>query len=368
VFHAIVAYEHFPIALISRHNVPVRSHLLTLLLWLCLVPCVRADDRVLLFEQKGLRPGLCAALRIQLADAAQVTCESEADGAVLSERITRAAQRVKEENGRVGLLIERDPDPRLVRMYIVAAQEDQAVVAIERIEDRPEPDVDRSLALKVRDAFFVIEQVTERPKTKLAALVAPVATPTSAPPGLAEPHESGPGYGLWLDVGGGLALGGGARGLFAGALGLSRSHGSLRLELGAGARFLAEREVTAPGARVSEVQRGPQLSLRALLERSRVAIGAALEPTLWFTRARGIAANGEQGRALQTLVSLSLALDLRVRLLETAALRFAPALEWLTTRQRYAVDDVVVRDLGRLRVLLPLSLLVSFPVARGAGP
>src|SRR5687768_9552592 len=186
-------------ALISRHNVPVRSCLLTLLMWLCLSPCARADDRVLLFEQKGLRPGLCAALRIQLTGAAQVTCEREGDEATLSERITRAAERVKAEDARVGLLIERDPDPRLVRMYIVAAQNDQAVVAIERIEDRPEPDVDRSLALKVRDAFFVIEQVTERPKTKLAAVVAPPPTPSNAPLAVAEPAESGPRYELWLD-------------------------------------------------------------------------------------------------------------------------------------------------------------------------
>ena len=266
----------------------------------------------------------------------------------------------------MGLLLERDPDPRLVRMYIVAAENDQAVVAIERIEDRPEPDVDRSLALKVRDAFFVIEQVTEHPKTPLAAVVAPVPSPAPpAPepaPGVAEPPLAGPRYEVWLDVGGGLSLGSGARALFAGALGLSRVRERLRLELGVGARSLAEHHETEGGARVSEVQRGPVLSLRALHQGERFAIGAALDPALLVSRALGSAPNGEQGEQRKLVFGLSLALDLRVRLASSVALRFAPALEWLSPRQRYAVDEQVVTDLGRLHVLVPLSLFVGLPV------
>ena len=350
----------------------MRRALLTGLLWLCGAVCARADDAVILLERDSLRPGLCAALRIQLADAAKVRCEEEPPDSVLNERIAHAAKRVKEESARVGLLLERDPDPRLVRMYIVAARSDQAVVAIERIEDRPEPDVDRSLALKVRDAFFVIEQVTERPKTPLAALVAPVPSPpppaASTPP-LAKAPESGPRYELWLDVGGGLSLVPGTRGLFSGALGFAHvSARGLRVELGAGARFLSERLEHKDGARVSEVERGPTLSLRLLHEGKRFVAGGALEPTLWFSRARGTAASGEEGSDRNTLFALGAALDLRVKLLASAALRFAPALEWLVTQQRYAVDEQVVTDLGRLRVLVPLSLFVHLPLAPAAVP
>jgi hypothetical protein len=341
-------------------------------LWLFGALCARADDAVILFERDRLRPGLCAALRIQLADAAKVRCEAEPPDTALPERIANAAARVKEHEARIGLFLERDPDPQLVRMYIVAAESDQAVVAIERIEDRPEPDVDRSLALKVRDAFFVIEQVTERPKTPLAAVVAPVpsapppnAEALSRPEAVAQPALSSSRYEVWLDVGGGLSFVSATRGLFAGVVGLAWAREGLRLELGVGARFLSQHTDTQGGARVSENEQGPLLSLRVLLERTRFAIGGLLSPTVIVSQARG-SERGGSGDDRKILAGVGLGLDLRVRLLPAVSLRFAPGVEWLIPHQRYAVSEQVVTDLGRARLLLPLSLFVSIPLREGA--
>jgi hypothetical protein len=142
----------------------------------------------------------------------------------------------------------------------------------------------------------------------------------------------------------------------------------VRLELGAGARFVSQHLESKDGASVSEVERGPLLSLRLLHEGARFAIGGALEPTLWLSHAHGTASDGAQGSDRKALFALALALDLRVRLLSSVALRFAPGLEWLTTQQRYSVDGQVLSDLGRVRVLLPLSLFVGLPLQAGGTP
>jgi hypothetical protein len=126
------------------------------LVWLLAVLGARADEGVVLREGGAARPGLCAALRIQLSGIAPVSCEAEPARAALSERIAATAARLREQHARLGVLLERDPEPGLLRMYIVAARDDQAVLAIERIEDRPEPDIDRSLALKIGDAYEVM--------------------------------------------------------------------------------------------------------------------------------------------------------------------------------------------------------------------
>jgi hypothetical protein len=329
--------------------------LLVALFWgLIFAAEVRAEDRVLLLEQPDLRPGLCAVLRIQLAGMGGVECAAEGQAGTISERIAHAAEQVRTRPARFALLLERDPDPRLVRMYMVGASEQQAVISMERIEDRPEPDVDRSLALKAYDAFFALEprKQAEAPRS-VATVIAPVV--------VAPPPPSIPRYDLWLDVGGGMSTGSSTRGLFQGLLGVARSHAALRGELGLGARFLSQHDDGSHGTRVNEIERGPVLSLRALWLGERLSFGGMLASTLWFTSAAGSTPAGARGRDRHTLLGLAFGLDARVRLLSSTFLRLTPALEWLTTHQRYSVDQRVVTDLGHVRMLLTLSLVVALP-------
>jgi hypothetical protein len=207
----------------------VRGGLLVVLVWLLGGSAgAQAQDGVLLRERDALRPGLCGALRIQLSGLAEVQCEAERGAEPLAGRVDQTTARVRAQDARLGVLLERDPDPGLLRMYIVSARPGQALVSMERIEDRPEPDIDRSLALKVASAYAMVGVArTAAPQNEL-----PLAAGLTAPRA-----ESPADWLLFVDVGGGVHLSGaGTRGLANLALGVARSRGRARGELARGAR------------------------------------------------------------------------------------------------------------------------------------
>lgn len=324
----------------------------------------QAQAGVVLFEQAGLRPGLCAALRIQLSDAADVTCAAEASLSDLAARLRTGAERLRAQRARLGVLLERDPDPGKLRMYILASQSDQAVIAIERIEDRPDPDIDRSLALKVRNAYDVIDYVDTTRPVSPAPLAAALSTPT--PPSAAEPPQAAPDA-LWamlLDAGAGLALGNSLRWVSSFGLGLSRVRSGQRWELALGVRLYTERSEELEAAYLSMKERGPFLAGRWLWRRGRVELGGALEAQLSVLDAQGIARDGRSASGRELTPLLNLGAELRVRLFSSVYLRFAPSLELPLLRHKLAVEDVVLIQDQVVRGTLPLSLLVVLPLRR----
>lgn len=318
----------------------------------------------MLFQVPGLRAGLCAALRIQLSDAGEVRCAPEPTARDLADRLSAAADQVRAQGARLGVLIERDPDPGRVRMYILSSQTDQAVIAIERIEDRPDPDVDRSLALKVRNAYDVLDYVeTTRPKQAVAlasTLSAPPAPPKAAP-GPAAPDSV---WVLLLDAGSGLGLGNGLRAASSFALGLGHVRRERRFELAAGARLYSWRSERKEGVgKASMVERGPYLSARWLGRWGRFELGGLLEAQLSLLRAEGVAGTKSRSVTLTTAV-VGLGVDLRVRLFASAYLRFAPSLELPLPRRRLEVQERVLIQDAPVRAVLPLALVVTLPLAR----
>jgi hypothetical protein len=343
----------------------VRAGLLALAMWAFGCACALADSGIIMRERDGLRPGLCGALRIQLSGAAEVTCEEEAGSDLLSDRISAAAARVRELDARLAVLVERDPNPGRVRMYIVSAETDQAIFAIERIEDRPDPDVDRSLALKVRDAYEVVAVVEKTAPASAAPLSAALASPEARrahqePP--AQAPRSGPAWLMFLDAGGGVTLGARQHGLAAIAMGAGKLAPGWRAELGAGARFASRSQEIQTFGQVNVLARGPELSLRLLWRSARIEIGGALSGMLWFLRGEGVAADGSRGERTRLVPSLSVGPDLRVRLFSSAYLRIAPAVELAFVSQRFAVEDFVLVDEGMVRAVLPVSLLLALPL------
>jgi hypothetical protein len=334
-----------------RQNVRVRWAL-GVVVWVLAVGGVRADAGVVLREGGAPRPGLCAALRIQLTGVAEVRCEAEPAQAALSERIAATSAELRAQDARLGVLLERDPDPALVRMYIVAAHGDQAVIAIERIEDRAEPDVDRSLALKVSDAYEAIAIVR-------------TAVPERAPPVAAalQPAQAPAASRRWdplLEVGGGLHLERDQlRGLANILLGVGVGRGALRFELGAGARLDSESEATSALRSVHMGERGGLLGLRVLWRSSRFEIGGVLEGVFSRISASAVAAERTQHEHFFSPV-LGVGADLRLRLFGTAYLRLAPTLEVMHEEQ-LAIYGSTLLTTGPLRAALPLSLLVYLP-------
>lgn len=313
----------------------------------------RAQDRVLLLETPELRPELCGALRIQLTDVAAVRC-SPAPGGPLPERIERAAAAVRDEGARLAVLLEREGEADAVRMVLVGPEPDRALLTMERHEGRPEPDIDRSLALKVRDALDVIEVAEEvvAEKSPLPALLAP------------RPREADRMH-LLFEGGGGASLSLHTRAIGILAFGASLENTRLRAEL-ALAGTLASQVTTRGGGRVEEDEWALALSVRGLRKLGRVAFGGALEGGIVHMSADGETIDGTSGRAERLRPRLALALDLRVSPLRGLTLRLAPALEIYPTAQKFALDGEPRLELGHVRVLVPLTLLFELPVAREA--
>jgi hypothetical protein len=314
----------------------------------------RADESVLLFETPALRPELCGALRIQLSDAATVRCIAEQGGA-LPERIARAAAAVRSQSARLAVLLERDEEPTAVRMVLVGSSPDRAILTIEQHEGRPDPDIDRSLALKVRDALDVIAVAEEvvRDKSPLPALLVP--------------RERAPDrFHLLLEGGGGASLIRRTRAVGTVAFGASVESAQLRGELALTGALPSPITVRSLG-RVEEREWALSLSLRMLRKFGRSAVGSAVEAGIVHVSADGVTSDlSASGSSDLVRPRLALALDLRFTPMAGLTLRLAPALELYPINQQFALDRDVRLDLGHVRVLLPLTLLFELPVAREA--
>jgi hypothetical protein len=332
-------------------------------------PCAahaRAEGKVLLFEVQGLRSSLCAAMRIQLTDVAEVRCRPETGDAPLASRVARAAALVREEEAALGVLLERDPDPERVRMVLVGAADDQAVLAIERIVDRPEPDVDRSLALKVRDA---LERLGSTPPALAprAATMPEATMPMASILASAPPPEPATRFRTLLEAGGALSIGTDLRGLGLFGAGIRMARARAYVDGLVAGQVATTLRTRAPEGAVTEDEWGAALSLRGGFSRRRFALGLYGELGALSVRAIGTTTDGSTGSVRRGLFRSALGIEARLALFSGVALRFAPAVELYPVAQRFALDDRVVVELGRARLSLPLTLLVAIEPQGGDG-
>lgn len=327
----------------------------------------RADGAVLLFEGQVLRPSLCAAMRIQLTDVAEVRCLPETGDASLGGRVTRAASSVRAEGAALGVLLERDPDPTRIRMLLVGAEGDQAVIAIERMVDRPLPDVDRSLALKVRDALerlaATARVLAPRDDAHRAAEAVPMAPVLASAP--AATARSWRIHAL-LEAGGALSLGPDVRGLGVFGAGLRMASTRFYVDGLAMGQVASTTRVRSPEGTVTEDEWGAALSVRAGLTGRRFVLGLYGELGALSVRALGATTDGSTGSMRRGLFRAALGVEARLALFSTVSLRFAPAVELYPVAQAFALDDRVALELGRARLTLPLTLLVAIAPERGA--
>jgi hypothetical protein len=320
---------------------------------------------VVLAERAGLRPELCGALRIQLSGLATVHCEPAGPEVPLPERIASAAARVRARQARLGIFLERDADPRLLRMYVVGLRADQAVLAVEPIEDRPDRDVDRSLALKVASSFERVGQTAE-PGEQAAGTPAdtmPLASALredTAPP----THALAPSWQLFMEAGGGVRSGPQVAGLALLNLGVSHVTQRSRLELALGVELGTSYSARQGDLRVSARERTPLLSARALQrQNARFEWGAELRLACILLSAEGYAADGSRGERLLGVPTVGVGADLRVRLFASAFLRFNPGVDLPLVQQRLSVDGAVLVDYPTASWTLPLSVMFFLPLS-----
>ncbi|HEX5655705.1 MAG TPA: hypothetical protein VFX59_00855, partial [Polyangiales bacterium] len=157
-----------------------------------------------------------------------------------------------------------------------------------------------------------------------------------------------------LELGGALSTGAHTRGLGLLAFGLRRA-----TPRGFGELVLFGKLASAvEEARVREREWALGVAARLGFTRGRFALGPALGLALVRASAHGLSEDGRSGYATRVSPRLDLALDLRVALAWSLALRFAPALELDPIAERYTVERDTLA-LRHVRLVLPLSLVIG---------
>ena len=329
---------------------------MTLTLWLWSLGCAHARERVVLFQTPDLRPGLCSVLRIQLADLADVACLPDPAGDDLAQRLSSGAVQTRAQEARLGVLLTRGERPGRVHLYLVGEKTDEALVSI--AEANPDdPDLDRSLALKVRAALDVAISVS-------ALTSAPDKSPEPVSALLRTRPPRRPRWEGLLGVAGGASLG--TRRRFEGAMsiGLSKTYGVWSVEPRIAALFWSAVRVRGDDGRVDERAQAVGLRLHSVRRFNRLLLGGHLLSAVLRSEATALARDGRRGTRTSLLPLFGIGADMRVALLEWVWLCLRPRVDWLPVAQTYTTDDVKRLSLGRVRAALDASLLVRFPLER----
>jgi hypothetical protein len=236
-------------------------------------------------------------------------------------------------------------------LYLVGKREGRALVEVLRIPGGDGPEADRSLALKTREALDgmlagdtarMLRETSEQPET--------VEKPSRlgwvfdlGPVVVAQP---GTRLGQW-----GIGLGAGAR------LRLSR----WRLTGQGLFRLYPRVDIETEQGRVGFDELAPGLGLHGLHEWPPFSLGAQIGFQLRIVRAEGIAPLGTQGSDTSLIPALLSALQAQLELQSWLALRLGVGLELDLHRQRFAINQQEVADLGRLRPFGQMALVFYSP-------
>jgi hypothetical protein len=318
----------------------------------------RADaaPKVLFAEDSAGPPRteLLLALRIQLTGVAEIEGRSLALPSSTSARIDAASALASAENALAVVWTEgpvqtADGSQEAI-LYVVGQSHGRALLEVVRVPGNSGPDMDRTLALKVREIIDTLRRAqssTPRadalvPNLSPAGANEPAARFTAAAAlGVLGAAQSGTPLGQW-----GATLAAGPR-LYGRALRLS---GMLGLVL------LPRSEVRKADARVGLVEITPSLYAHGQAKVGWLWLGARAGFALAFVTADGSNARGARGVASEELPSMLLGLDAELPLGSDLGLCLGVQLETRLRRQRFAVDERQIADLGRLRPSALLAL------------
>lgn len=336
------------------------------LTWLVAAGPVQAEPSVLVLRPAGspAQPGLIQALRIQLADAGPVLEGGELVARSLPERIAEAGQRGRQAQARVAIWVEPaatagplDAAGAPWLLYLVGRRDGRVLVDVVQVPEGTGPDVERSLALKVREAHDTMREAEPDGALLVAEASAVAADQAPRPwgfrlalgPAVAALDGSSAGqWGLSMALGAALHLGGRAR-----------EPGRVSLHAAAQLRWFAAAPVKAASGSVELDELDPGLWLAGLHHAGRFAIGVSSGLLARRVHVEAVASSGERASARQLVWSIPIALELQVGLAERFALRLAPGFEINLNPETFAIEAVPVVELGRIRPGLELSLVVT---------
>lgn len=307
-----------------------------------------ADVRVLVFTPEGepSRPMFTEALRIQLADIATVVDGGALPSGSLADRVDHAAAAVAATGGTFALWLEEGGAGDFV-LHVVGRRAGRAVVEIVRMPPAVEgPETDRALAIKARDVIEgILAPAADEDPVRALRPGRPAARGRLA-------------YGLEVGI---VATGGAtdAQGGF--GIGAAVRFGShVDLELYAAARFMSEVGTAAAAGDVDLAEQDLAAGLR-VLGPGRVRLGGTIEAGARWLHAEGTTDGGAMGTASELVPVLSAGPEARLRLRPGVELRAGLAAELAARRQRFALNDVPVLDVGRWRAVGTLALVVTWP-------
>ncbi len=334
-------------------------------LFVCLVvlgwpASASGEVTVLVLARTPARPstGLVESLRIQLAKAATVRLGPSLSDPKLAAR-QQQARHLKQQSGAVlAIWVEPDRTERAgataLMLYLAG---DGPEIDWRRLTAPAGPATDRAVALLVREAL----------DSALAARAAAGADSGKAKsPGTGRPDagRTGSPWAFVIDSGVMAAAPSVTADAQAGGLlsaGARFWHGPLLTELLVGTSVVSTMGTERPAGSLQISEIGVSLGGRALFATKTVAIGGSVEPSLRLLDVTGESPLGATGSCFRVVPALLVGPELRWLLHDNLHLRGSAGVQFALRRQRFAINDQILLDIGVARAVTQLSLVGSLP-------
>jgi hypothetical protein len=349
-----------------------------------------AEARVLLLESHGPSGGLFTALQIQLSGVASPERVAVPASPNMAEGIERGSQLVREHGAIAAVWVERGRTPGPAVLYVVGEKEGRALVEVVRVPGDRGPELERTIALKVREFVAAIQRgqaaraeaaqllQPEPPQPQAAGSGQAPASETLEPEQHSEPQpepgrnedlqEATTGAPAWATA---LAIGvrlGSQPDLGLGRWGFGLTGGPVLelngLRLAAALHFDAFPSVEverAGGDLVRFWEWAFGAALHAQVHTGAIWLGGRAGPELVGLDAYGRTGSGREGpRQQPTSWALHAALDAEIPLSHYINLAASLQLQALAQRLKLDVNRHSLVDIGRLRARIGLDLLARF--------
>ena len=309
---------------------------------------LRARLVLLQIEGAAARPALEPSLRIQLREL-ELVSERVALPPDVPSRIA-AANRIAEDEAADWVIwadeLQTDPGRPADQavLYVVGRKDGRALIEIVRVPGGEGPEVDRSLAIKVRELVGAEDGAAYALGNK--------ELPPPGPPDT-EGGDRGPApsrtrfsieAGLQASDEGSAGLAADVFFALAPSLRTDLLVIAVPLELAIGLPRSSELD----GARVEWTELGVAAWLKVGARvHPAITLGGGLGGKLAFTDAEGVAARGERGESTERLPAILTSLDAELALTEAVATRLTLGLESRLRRQRFLIEGREVGDTGR---------------------
>jgi hypothetical protein len=345
-----------------------------------------AEDRVLLLESHGASGGLFSALQIQLSGVAAPERLAVPASLNTVEGIERGSQLVREHGALAAVWIERGRGPGPVVLYVVGERAGRALVEIVRVPGDRGPELDRTIALKVRE-FIAAMQRGQAARAEAAQLLQPEAAPPAQPSAAQasstselqepewqpEPAKNGedsqevaaptPSWATHVSIG--IRLGSQPE-LGLGRWGFGLTGGPVLeldgLRLGAALAFDAFPSIGVEheGDLVRFWEWAFGAAVHAQVRTGAIWLGARAGPELVGLDAYGRTGSGNDGRERPTTWALRAGLDAEIPLNLYVSVVASLQLQALAQRLHLDVNGASLVDVGRVRARIGLDLLARF--------